>query len=191
MTKSRGRLIYFCAAGYVFFCTILPSARTALTLIACVFAFGIALHLIRNFDDPRRRHAAFWALAAAGTIAWSFDPELTHRFDAFTGFLGMLGWGACALAAASPEVTLNRASNPGRVRRLQGAALFVAGSMAVTLHAVSWFAHGGAEALLLSRALATVAALSLAVLLAAQTKLRRVLATVAVLLASAGLWATF
>ncbi len=190
MTQSRGRLIYFCAAGYVFFFTILPSARTLLAFVACAVAFGIAVHLIRNFDDPRRRHAAFWALATAGAIAWAFDADLTRRFDIFTGLLGMLGWGACALAAASPEVMVGRPRAGVRARRLQGVALLFAGGLALVAHGAAWLTRGSSESLLLSRALATAFALALAVLLAAQTKTRRALATVTVVLSGAGLWAT-
>lgn len=188
MTKSRGRLIYFCAASYVFFFTILPSARTALTVIASAAAFGVAVHLIRRFDDPRARHAAFWALALSGAVAWAFDAQLMLRFDAFTGLLGMLGWGTCALAAASPEVLLDGRSGP-RARKLYGAVLVLTGALALAVHLAAWGVQGGVESVLLGRALATVAALSLAVLLASQTARRRTLALAIALLAVAGLCA--
>lgn len=185
MTSTRGRTVYFCAASYVFLFTVLPAARSPLTFVASSLAFSVAVHFIRRFDDTRARHAAFWALVLAGGIAWTFDKHLTQRFDAFTGLLGMLGWGTCALAAASPE-TLVETARP-RAHRWQGLALGMAGVLALLVHVGAWFSPGARESRLLAHALSTVAALCLAVVLAAQTKRRRLLAAAGALLAVAGL----
>jgi hypothetical protein len=180
MTNSRGRVVFFFAASYAFLFTILPSARSGPTFVASCLAFGVAIHFIRRFDDARARLAAFWALVLAGGIAWSFDNELARRFDPLTGLLGMFGWGACALAAASPEVLVETARRGAR--RLRGLGLAVAGVLAILVHLGAWFARGQ-ESRLLAHALATVAALCLAVVLAAQSKTRRVLAAACALLA--------
>jgi hypothetical protein len=185
LTDSRGRTLYCCSATYVFLFTILPSARTPATLVATSLAFAIAIAFILRVDDTRARHAAFWAIVVAGIIAWSFDGQLAHRFDAFTGLLGMLGWGACALLAASPEVFVETAW--AKARRWRGVAFGAAGVLALLVHVGAWFADGTQEARLLAHALSTVAALFLAAALAAPTRTRRVAAAAGLFLAVAAL----